>query len=171
MVENPDAERMDNGIDNTIASQPLKSRENVYDFRDTPTPATKMTKTAETMSVRSPSSLSNTQTTKFGSQGSLRSAISLKDSTMSPVSPVSTLDKGSSKYSERGVDVESRASSNGRYDDSSRLITKSKENIVSTNPHGDHRPLRPIAANRSTAARVTNSSKTHLIDGIPQTEV
>lgn len=146
---------------NVVASQPLKSRQNIYGFRDTPTSA-KLAKsqTTETMSVRSPSSLATTHTTKFGSQGSLRSAISLKDSTMSPISPQSTLDKGSSKYSERGIDAESHASTNGKYDDSSRLISKSKDNIVSS-----ERPLRPVAANRR------NLSNTHLIDGIPQTEV
>lgn len=160
-INNPDVEMIE-PENSVVASQPLKSRQNIYAFRDNTPTSGKVAKsqTTETMSVRSPSSLATTHTTKFGSQGSLRSAISLKDSTMSPISPQSTLDKGSNKYSERGIDAESHASTNGKYDDSSRLINRSKDNIVSS-----ERPPRPVAANRR------NLSNTHLIDGIPQTEV
>lgn len=163
MVDNPDVDREPGIENNIIQSQPLKARDNIYnDYRETP--STKMVK-SDTSSIRSPSSLANTHTTKFGSQGSIRSAISAKESTISPYPDGASSKNGgtNSKYSERSVDSES--SKGGRhFDDSKSLLArqKSKDSIIAASTIDKKTPV---------PAHRRNLSKTHLIDGIPQTEV
>ena len=71
-VDPPESE-MNGGVDNhVIQGQPLKSRDNVYEYKDSPQ---KYPRSQSDMnSMRSPSSLgqSITQTTKAGSQSSLK---------------------------------------------------------------------------------------------------
>lgn len=64
----------------------MRSRDNIYDFRDSPSTKTLASKAqTDTTSIRSPSSLAMTQ--KSGSQSSLKSAISLKESNGTAHSP------------------------------------------------------------------------------------
>lgn len=163
MLDNPEAEQV-SIQNNVVQSQPIKSRDNIYDYRDTPSTKMMVKTPIDSNSVRSPSSIgNNTQTaSKFGSQGSIRSAISTKDSTISPVSRDATIEK---KTFERGIDTDSTRSGN-RYEDTRSLLKreKSKDSIV-TSTSSERKPTTPVPASRR------NLSKTHLIDGIPQTEV
>lgn len=119
----------------------------------------------DSASLRSPSSLGITQTTKTSSQTSLHSgAISLKESPVTPV-PRDITDK-SSKFSDRSISTNPR----GRYEDGRNLLNnynKSRETMSDESPT-EHKPsTTPVP----TARKSIKSSKTHLIEGIPQTEV
>lgn len=175
------------GIENlNHQTNPLRSRDNIYDYRSSP--AGKMTKLPiETSSLRSPSSLGVTTTTtnkSTGSQSSLKSAISLKETS----TPVNT-HKDINKYTERLVDElssqqsqDSKPSSKSsyKYDDSKNLLgnydKRSREYLTQNSNDGlgngssgggGGRSKTPIPASRSTL----KSSRTHLIEGVPQTEV
>lgn len=103
-----------------------------------------------------------TQTTRTGSQSSLRSGISLKES-IAPTTPSSkdtTFDK-SAKFSERSVDTNPK----GKYDDSRNLLQTYEKSSNSINV--EKPSLTPVPSTRKSL----KSSKTHLIEGIPQTEV
>lgn len=116
--------------------------------------------------MRSPSSLTMTQTTKTGSQNSLRSAISLKDTAISPTSKDSTTFEKNLKYSERSVDPNPKGS---KFDDSKNLLNnydKSRE-ALSTTSLDRKQGSTPVPSTRKSL----KTSKTHLIEGIPQTEV
>lgn len=159
MLDNPEAEQI-SIQNNVVQAQPIKSRDNIYDYRDTPSSKMMVKTPIDSNSVRSPSSIgNNTQTaSKFGSQGSIRSAISTKESTVSK-------EPAPEKRSfERGIDTDSTRSGN-RYEDTRTLLKreKSKDSIVTST--SERKPTTPVPASRR------NMSKTHLIDGIPQTEV
>lgn len=145
------------GIENKGAhTLPLRTPDNIYEFKDTKPPKS----IQDSASLRSPSSLGNTQTTKIGSQSSIHSgAISLKES------PRDLTDK-SSKFSDRSISTNPR----GRYEDGRNLLNnreKSRETITDDSPSEHKTSLTPIP----TARKSLKSSKTHLIEGIPQTEV
>ncbi|XP_058446589.1 acetylcholinesterase isoform X1 [Malaya genurostris] len=181
VVDNPESER-EIGIDNNvIQAQPLRTRDNIYEYRDSPSKYGKQPH-PDAASFRSPSSLGMTQTTGksiSGSQSSLRSGISLKESTT--VSPTprseSNFDRNI-KYAERGVDTEIHK--NGKYprSDSKTTLndTKSREFATSTPVENVSRSQQPTPqpAGRGSRAgfdRSNNASRTNLIEGIPQTEV
>lgn len=151
------------GIENKGAqTNPLRTPDNVYEFQDKKPPKL----IQDTTSLRSPSSLGITQTTKTNSQSSLHSgAISLKESPVTP-SPRDTIDKNS-KFSERNVSTNPR----GRYDDGRNLLNnyeKSRETISTDESLTEYKlSTTPVP----TARKSIKSSKTHLIEGIPQTEV
>lgn len=172
-IDPAELEREQGGIENNsvIQNHPLRSRDNLYEYRDAP--SGKLTKSQQdTQSLRSPSSLGMTHTTRTttGSQNSLRSAISLKDTAITPTSTIkdSTSFDKSLKYSERSVDTNPKGSS-GKYDDSRNLLTtyaKSRDTINSSSM--DHKPSStPVPSSRKNA----KTNRTHLIEGIPQTEV
>lgn len=146
------------GIENKGA-QPLRTPDNIYEFKDTKPPKS----IQDSVSLRSPSSIGITQTTKSGSQSSLHSgAISLKESPTTPTSR--DIDK-STKFS-------STVSTNprGKYDDSRNLLSsydKSRDTFTDEIPIETKPSTTPIP----TARKSLKSSKTHLIEGIPQTEV
>lgn len=107
-----------------------------------------------------------TQTTKTGSQNSLRSAISLKDTAISPTSKDSSTFEKNLKYSERSVDTNPKGS---KYDDSKNLLNnydKSRE-ALSSSSLDRKQGSTPVPSTRKSL----KTSKTHLIEGIPQTEV
>lgn len=185
MNENPDG---DNGRDNISQIHPLRSRENLYDYRDSP--AGKMTKLPfETASLRSPSSLAITHTTKTGSQSSLRSAISLKETL--PIQKQTNFDQ-SIRYTEK-YDDSTLPMKNGNnkfkyeknphvyesYDKGNREFSiDSPESSVSsqvTAPKPAMRkiisPTPPTVPTPTPTILSSKSSRTHLIEGIPQTEV
>ncbi|XP_037047980.1 cholinesterase isoform X2 [Bradysia coprophila] len=142
-IDQSEIER-DDGIENHIIQNPSRG-ENIYQYRDTP--SGKPTKShQDSHSIRSPSSLTMTQTTKTGSQNSLRSAISLKDTAVSPTSKDSSTFEKNLKYSERSVDPNPNGS---KYDDNRQQGPT------------------PVPSTRKSL----KTSKTHLIEGIPQTEV
>lgn len=147
------------GIENTAAqNHPLRSRDNIYEFKDS-----KQSKSLQdTSSVRSPSSLGVT-TTKTGSQSSLRSAgISLKESPTTLKESIS-FDK-SHKYSDRSVETNPK----GKYDDSRNLLStydKSREALTASPT--ENKSTTPVP----TARKNLKNSRTHLVEGIPQTEV
>lgn len=182
------------GIENNlIQSQPLRSRENIYDYRDTNgggssggggggnyTKSEKSSLPDATLSIRSPSSL--THTTKTGSQNSIRSGISLKDSTTAPstiVQKSKEIDHNAIKYTERLVETDPKG---GKYDNGKNMknlnnnnnnkssrenLTNSNNNIIIENKAIIQQPV-PTVRNKLPTK---TTSKTHLIEGIPQTEV
>lgn len=141
------------GMDNhLIQSQPLRSRENIYDYKNSPAKYNQRSAASDAASVRSPSSLAMTTTTKLGSQSSLKSAISLKES------PV----KESRRFPreiEREIDVKSD--------------TTEKESIMTSTSGSSKREfLSSSPVQRPRTPRSTKSSRTVLdAGGIPQTEV
>lgn len=181
VMDNPESER-DIGIDNNVLqSQPLRTRDNIYEYRDTSVKYGKQPP-VDTTSIRSPSSLAMTQTTGksiSGSQSSLRSAISMKESvTISPAPKSESNFDRNIKYAERGVDTD--VSKNGKYtrsDSKSTLVdSKSREFSTSTPIEGVSRsqqptPLPASRGGRTGHDRSNNASRTNLVEGIPQTEV
>lgn len=156
MLDNPDIDR-DRAIENVaMPTQSRKSNDNIYDFHQT---SIARALKSESASNRSPSSLANTQTTKYGSQSSIRSASSGKEPNI-----MSNLEGGRKnglnqiqKYSERREDSEASHNEHQFEDNKSLLVkAKSKDTLERRTPVPAHR---------------RNLSKTHLIDGIPQTEV
>lgn len=152
------------GIENTAAqSHPLRSRDNIYDFKDTKAPKSLQ----DTNSLRSPSSLGiTTQSTKMGSQSSMHSGgISLKESPTTPTSR--DLNDKNLKNAERIISVNPKG---GKYDDSRNLLStydKSREAMTSSPVESSKSSVTPIP----TARKSIKTSRTHLIEGIPQTEV
>lgn len=149
------------GIENKGAqSHPLRTPDNIYEFKDSKPPKS----IQDSTSIRSPSSIGITHTSKLGSQSSI-SAISLKESPVTPL-PRDLTDK-SSKFSERSVSTNPR----GKYDDSRNLLNnydKSHETFTDESPTSEYKgSTTPIP----TARKNIKTSKTHLIEGIPQTEV
>ena len=157
-VDPPESE-MNGGLDNhLVQSQPLRSRDNLYDYKDSPG---KFQKSHSDMnSMRSPSSLGTTQMTKVGgSQSSLKSAISLKESPLYPNAKEIPYKK--EKFSEREIDVKSDRSEKDSIVSSSTTNTSSKKDFLTSSP---------VA--RSRTPRNTKASRTILdAGGIPQTEV
>ena len=156
-VDPPESE-MNGGLDNHIVqSQPLRSRDNIYEYKDSPA---KFPKSHSDMnSIRSPSSLGTTQTTKVGgSQSSLKSAISLKESASTKELPYAKKEK----FSEREIDVKSdRSEFTDKGSILSSTTSSSKRDFLTSSPVP--RPRTP---------KSTKSSRTVLdAGGIPQTEV
>uniref|UniRef100_A0A1B0EU02 Carboxylesterase type B domain-containing protein n=1 Tax=Lutzomyia longipalpis TaxID=7200 RepID=A0A1B0EU02_LUTLO len=151
MVDNTGADG-DAGIENISQTHPLRSRENIYEFRDTPKKSGPPT---DISSVRSPSSLATNPTAKSGSQSSLKSAISLKEGAQNG----------------RDGNYDRNLNNKGKGSDGKNLLAdfeKSREAMTSspvdvkTSSHGI-----PIPASRKTV----KTSKTQLVEGVPQTEV
>lgn len=157
------------GIENTGAqTHPIRSRDNIYEFKD----AKPMKTMQDSSSLRSPSSIAITDktTTRSGSQASLRSgAISLKESPGTPTGKENiNFEKNLNKFSERSVE----ANPKGKYDDSRNLLSsyeKSRE-MLSSSPV-DTKSIASSVTPVPSARKNIKSSKTHLIEGIPQTEV
>lgn len=152
---------MNGGVDNhVVQSQPLKSRSNIYEFKDSPVKLQKSH--SDFNSVRSPSSLGMTQTTKVGSQSSLKSAISLKESPSFSSAKEAPYEK-KQKYAEREIDVKSDRSE----------ITDKGSIISSTTTQSSKRDfLTSSPVPRPRTPKSTKSSRTILdAGGIPQTEV
>lgn len=150
------------GIENKGAqSHPLRTPDNIYEFKDTKPPKSLQ----DSASIRSPSSIGITHTTRSGSQNSLHSgAISLKESPITSL-PRDLADK-SSKFSDRSVSTNPR----GKYEDSRNLLNnydKSQETFSDDTPSEYKPSTTPIPSARKNM----KSSKTHLIEGVPQTEV
>lgn len=150
------------GIENKGAqTNPLRTPDNIYEFKDA-----KPAKTGiDSVSLRSPSSLGITQTTKTSSQTSLQSgAISLKES------PVTTLPRDHTDKSNKLTDRNISTNPRGKYDDGRNLLSnygKSRETMTDESLT-EHKPsTTPVP----TARKSIKSSKTHLIEGVPQTEV
>lgn len=153
---------MNGGVDNhIIQSQPLRSRDNIYEYKDSPAKFPKSH--SDLNSARSPSSLGTTHTTKAGSQSSLKSAISLKESPSFATSKEIPYEK-KEKYSEREIDVKSDLS---EITDKGSILSSTTTN---TSSRRDYLTSSPVP--RSRTPRSTKSSRTILdAGGIPQTEV
>lgn len=148
------------GVDNHLTlSQPLRSRDNMYEYKDSPVKISKSQ--SDFNSVRSPSSLGMTQMTQVtkvsGSQSSLRSAISMKESPSSK--DFSTYEK-KEKYSEREVDVKS---------DKSEPTDKASVISSSTSTKKEFLSSSPVP--RTRTPRNAKTSRTIMDGGFPQTEV
>lgn len=155
---------MNGGLDNHIVqSQPLKSRDNIYEYKDSPGKFPKSH--SDLNSIRSPSSVGMTQTTRIeGSQSSLKSAISLKESPSYPKAKEIPYER-KEKYAEREVDVRSDKS---ELTDKGSILSSTTTNTSSMKR--DFLTSSPIA--RPRTPRSTKSSRTVLdAGGIPQTEV
>lgn len=157
------------GIENKGAQtqHPLRTPDNIYEFKDVKPPKSGM---ADSTSLRSPSSLGITHTTKASSQTSLQSgAISLKESPVTTLPRDITDKSSSSKLSQRSLSTNPRG---GKYDDGRTLLSsnsgKSRETMTDESSTDIQKSsTTPIP----TARKTIKSSKTHLIEGIPQTEV
>lgn len=159
-VDQPESE-MNGGLDNRfVQSQPLRSRDNLYEYKDSPGKFPKSQ--SDVNSVRSPSSLGTTQMTKVsGSQSSLKSAISLKESPSFP--SAKEIPRKKDKFSEREIDVKS---------DRSEFTEKGSVVSSSTTASSKRDFLTSSPVSRSRTPRNTKASRTVLDSGgIPQTEV
>lgn len=153
---------MNGGVDNNIIqSQPLKSRDNIYEYKDSPGKFQKSH--SDFNSVRSPSSLGMTQTTKVGSESSLKSAISLKESPSYPSAKEVPYER-KQKYSEREIDVKSDRS---EFTDKGSIISST----TTQSSKRDFLTSSPVPRPRTPKSTSTKSSRTVLNGGIPQTEV
>ena len=161
------------GIENKGAQpahHPLRTPDNIYEFKDVKSPKSGM---IDSTSLRSPSSLGITHTTKTSSQTSLQSgAISLKES---PVTTLprdnSTMEKSSSsKLSERSLSTHPRGGG-GKYDDGRTLLSKYEKSRETMTDDSSTEIQKPSTTPIPTARKTIKSSKTHLVEGIPQTEV
>jgi hypothetical protein len=160
-VDPPESE-MNGGLDNhLVQSQPLRSRDNLYEYKDSPGRFQKSH--SDMNSVRSPSSVGTTQMTKVsGSQSSLKSAISLKESPSFPTAKEIPYKK--EKFAERDIDVRSDRS---EFTDKGSILSSTTTN---TSSKKDFLTSSPVA--RPRTPRSTKSSRTVLdAGGIPQTEV
>lgn len=160
---------MNGGVDNhIIQSQPLRSQNNIYEYRNSPGKYPKAQ--TDTSSIRSPSSLGMTQTTKVGgSQSSLRSAISLKETPTLPASSPTPKEayRENLRYAEREIDARSDKSDNKSLL-SSATSSSTKRDFATSSPL-EKRPTTPVGFKNKNHVK---SSRTQLIDGnIPQTEV
>jgi hypothetical protein len=154
---------MNGGVDNNyIQSQPLRSRDNIYEYKDSPVKISKSHSDFNN-SVRSPSSMGMTQMTKIsGSQSSLRSAISMKESPSLPTAREIPLEK-KERYAEREIDVKSDKSSSELTDKGSVLSSSTITNASTAKR--DYLTSSPVARPRGSKSNRT------IIDGVPQTEV
>lgn len=148
------------GIENKGAqTHALRTQDNIYEFKDV-----KSAKSLQdSISIRSPSSIGITQTTKLGSQSSLHSgAISLKESPTTPTPR--DIDKNNKFNS---VSTNQR----GKYDDSRNLLSSYGKSRETFSEEISPPEIKPSTTPIPTARKSLKSSKTHLIEGIPQTEV
>lgn len=159
------------GIENKGAQtlHPVRTPDNIYEFKDVKPPKSGM---VDSTSLRSPSSLGITHTTKTSSQASLQSgAISLKESPVTTLPRDITDKSSSSKLSERSLSTHPRGGG-GRFDDGRTLLSnyeKSRETM--TDESSNEIQPKPSTTPIPTARKTIKSSRTHLIEGIPQTEV
>lgn len=156
------------GIENKGAQtqHPLRTQDNIYEFKDVKPPKSAMT---DTQSLRSPSSLGITHTTKTSSQASLQSAaISLKESPVTTLPRDITDKSSSSKLSERSLSTHPRG---GKYDDGRTLLSNYEKSRETMTDDSSTEIQKPSTTPIPTARRTVKSSKTHLVEGIPQTEV
>lgn len=158
---------MNGGVDNHVVQlQPLKSRENAYEYKDQP--AKFLKSDSDLNSIRSPSSLAGmTQITKIESQSSLRSAVapSLKESSSFPNEKEVPYEK-SQKYAEREIDIKSDRSDKS---DNRSLMSSATTNTSSLKR--DFLTSSPVQRTPTPTTRSTKSIRTVLDAGIPQTEV
>jgi hypothetical protein len=158
----PNESELNGGLENhLIQSQPLRSRENIYDYKNSPAKYNPKTAMSDVASIRSPSSLGMTQTTRLGSQSSLKSAISLKES------PTKEHKRFKHVPVEREIDIKSDKSEKSEFTEKGSIISSS--NTTNSSKH-DFLSSSPVP--RSRTPRSTKSSRTILdAGGIPQTEV
>lgn len=178
------------GVDNAhmvTNHHALRSRDNIYEYRDSPSTKTLASKAhTDTTSLRSPSSLAMTQ--KSSSQASLKSGISLKETNGHLV-----------KQSERAATP--RSQQNGSIAKvasppveekrllqplSSTPVTQlqaepAKRVPTAASVSGSSRSTTPVPSARSTTTHTTTATlssqpaaqprRTHLVEGVPQTSV
>ncbi|EDW40004.1 GL15437 [Drosophila persimilis] len=170
------------GVDNAhmvTNHHAMRSRDNIYEYRDSPSSKTLASKAhTDTTSLRSPSSLATTQ--KSGSQASLKSGISLKET------------NGSLVKSERAATP--RSQTNGTTAKAGPVEEKRLLHPLSSTPvpqlqseptkrapasvSGSSRSTTPVPSARTTTTTATLSSqpaaqprRTQLVEGVPQTSV
>lgn len=156
------------GIENKGAQtqHPLRTPDNIYEFKDVKPPKSGM---VDSTSLRSPSSLGITHTTKTSSQASLQSgAISLKESPVTTLPRDITDKSSSSKLSERSLSTHPRS---GKYDDGRTLLSNYEKSRETMTDESSTEIQKPSTTPIPTARKTLKSSKTHLVEGIPQTEV
>ncbi|KRG02818.1 acetylcholinesterase [Drosophila mojavensis] len=182
MEPEPDPRGVDNAhmVTNHHA---MRSRDNIYEYRDSPSTKTLASKAqTDTTSLRSPSSLAMTQ--KSGSQASLKSGISLKET------------NGSLVKSERAATP--RSQTNGSAAKAAPIEEKRLLQPLSSTPvaqlqaepmkrtpaapasviSGSSRSTTPVPSARTTTTTATLTAqpavqprRTQLVEGVPQTSV
>lgn len=159
------------GIENKGAQtqHPLRTPDNIYEFKDVKSPKSGI---VDSTSLRSPSSMGITHTTKTSSQSSLQSgAISLKESPVTTLPRDITDKSSSSKLSERSLSTHPRGGGGGKYDDGRTLLSNYEKSRETMTDESSTEIQKPSTTPIPTARKTVKSSKTHLIEGIPQTEV
>ncbi|KAI8043204.1 hypothetical protein M5D96_004531 [Drosophila gunungcola] len=171
----------------------LRSRDNIYEYRDSPSSKTLASKAhTDTTSLRSPSSLAMTQ--KSSSQASLKSGISLKETNGHLVV----------KSSDRAATPRAQPNGNGHGSpaklaapvEEKRLLqplsstpvpqlqsepAKRVPAAAAASVSGSSRSTTPVPSARSTTTHTTTATlssqpaaqprRTHLVEGVPQTSV
>ncbi|KAH8325093.1 hypothetical protein KR074_010616 [Drosophila pseudoananassae] len=184
MEPEPDTRGVDNAhmVTNHHA---LRSRDNIYEYRDSPSSKTLASKAqTDTTSLRSPSSLAMTQ--KSGSQASLKSGISLKETNGSLTKSVSARSQGNGN----GTAVKSAAA--GPIEEKRLLQPLSSTPVpqlqaepakrvpTAASVSGSSRSTTPVPSARTTTTTTTATlssqpapqpRRTQLVEGVPQTSV
>lgn len=142
-------------IQNHHAQQ--KGNSNVYEYHDSPSKSKSPTDTSS--SIRSPSTLTMTQTIKSGSQSSLRSGISLKESNIHPLAKETNFDRNIK------MDPDPKSGNLGSKQEEKTLLGRDYPNTPSDSLSKSN--VFPVP----TARKNLKTSRTQLVEGVPQTSV
>lgn len=164
MADGAESEREQHpgGIENAHMVQnhhAQRSAQNIYEYRDSPSKGTTKSHT-DTTSVRSPSSLTMTQTIKSGSQASLRSGISLKESNITPIPKETNFERNISNGDHKN-------GNSGKHEEKTLLGREFMTSSPVDGPPSQKSSTTPVPSTRKNL----KSSRTHLIEGVPQTSV
>lgn len=169
-MDHPDADRVLDGIDNNLSqAHPLRSRDNLYEYRDAPIKIVKSGHMSDATSLNSPSSLGAMNTMKIGSsQSSLPSAISMKGGgdSLSKSESEAQSDRSNIKISNKNLVYNANKSRSKEYL-ANKPSSPAAESTITTTTKSSSGKSTPIPGPRTALSK----SRTHLIEGIPQTEV
>lgn len=178
MEPEPDTRGVDNAhmVTNHHA---LRSRDNIYEYRDSPSSKTLASKAqTDTTSLRSPSSLAMTQ--KSGSQASLKSGISLKETNGSLTKSVSARSQvnGNGTTAKSAVEEKRLLQPLSSTPVPQLQAEPAKRVPTAASVSGSSRSTTPVPSARTTTTTATLSSqpapqprRTQLVEGVPQTSV
>nr|AAO47870.1 RE37203p [Drosophila melanogaster] len=178
------------GVDNAhmvTNHHALRSRDNIYEYRDSPSTKTLASKAhTDTTSLRSPSSLAMTQ--KSSSQASLKSGISLKETNGHLVkqseraaTPRSQQNGSTAKVASPPVEEKRLLQPLSSTPVTQLQAEPAKRVPTAASVSGSSRSTTPVPSARSTTTHTTTATlssqpaaqprRTHLVEGVPQTSV
>lgn len=192
-------EQEQRGVDNShmvTNHHAMRSRDNIYEYRDSPSTKTLASKAhTDTTSLRSPSSLAMTQ--KSGSQASIKSGISLKETNGSLIKSeraTTPRSQPNGLTSAKAAPVEEKRllqpiSSTPlpqlQAEPTNRAAAAAQQSKPASVASGSSRSTTPVPSTRTTTTTATLSSqpavqqqlpaaqprRTQLVEGVPQTSV